>query len=101
MESKEKLIFPEFDSAKNYPEDYTDEHNQYICKCYKCKEYFFGYKRRTICKECMETEESKTKIHEFKSNYQELFNHMHDEHGLILLESEMDEIINIVNKMQQ
>lgn len=34
-------------------------------------------------------------------NYQELFNYMHDEHDLILLESEMQEIINIVNKMQE
>lgn len=33
-------------------------------------------------------------------DYQELFNHMHDEHNLILLESEMQEIINIVNKIQ-
>lgn len=44
---------------------------------------------------------AKSKIPEFKSNYQELFNHMHDEHGLILLESEMDEIIHIVNKIQK
>lgn len=34
-------------------------------------------------------------------NYQELFNHMHDEHDLILLEEEMQEIIYIVNKMQE
>lgn len=34
-------------------------------------------------------------------DYQELFNHMCDEHDLILLESEMQEIINIVNKMQE
>lgn len=27
--------------------------------------------------------------------YQELFNHLHDEHGLILLQSEMDEIIEL------
>lgn len=33
-------------------------------------------------------------------NYQELFNHMIDEHDLILLEEEMQEIIYIVNKMQ-
>jgi len=29
------------------------------------------------------------------SDYQELFNHMSEEHGLTLLESEMDEIIHI------
>lgn len=32
--------------------------------------------------------------------YQELFNHLSNEHGLILLESEMSEIIHIVNKMK-
>lgn len=41
------------------------------------------------------------KIPQFKIDYQELFNHMHDEHGLKLLESEMNEIIHIVNKMQK
>ncbi|MCT3943887.1 hypothetical protein HZQ28_01175 [Elizabethkingia anophelis] len=40
-------------------------------------------------------------IPEFKSNYQELFNHLHSEHGLILLESEMYEIIRIVNNIQK
>lgn len=34
-------------------------------------------------------------------NYDKLFTHMQDEHGLMLLESEMQEIINIVNEMQQ
>ena len=33
------------------------------------------------------------------SDYQELFNHLHDEHDLILLESQMQDIIHIVNKM--
>ena len=31
-------------------------------------------------------------------NYQKLFNHMINEHGITLLESEMIEIINIVNE---
>lgn len=34
------------------------------------------------------------------SDYQELFNHLCDEHDLIVLESQMQDIINIVNKMQ-
>ena len=62
MEAKEKFIFPEFDSPKNYPEDYADGHNQYVCKCYKCKEHFYGYKRRIICKQCLNTEESENKM---------------------------------------
>ncbi|MDP9954714.1 putative RND superfamily exporter protein [Epilithonimonas hungarica] len=32
--------------------------------------------------------------------YQELHDHMFEEHGLILLESQMQDIIHIVNKMQ-
>ena len=31
--------------------------------------------------------------------YQELFNHMSKEHGLILLQSEMDYIISLVRKI--
>lgn len=67
MEAKDKFIFPEFDSPKNYPEDYADGHNQYVCKCYKCKEHFYGYKRRIICKECLNTEESENEIMEGKA----------------------------------
>lgn len=51
---EDKFVLPEFDSPKNYPEDYADGHNQYVCKCYKCKEYFYGYKRRIICKVCLQ-----------------------------------------------
>lgn len=47
-----------------------------------------------------EFEKVTPEIPEFQSNYQELFSHMHSQHGLILIESEMDEIIHIVNKMQ-
>lgn len=46
-----------------------------------------------------EFEKATPEIPEFQSHYQELFNHMHKEHGLILLESEMNEIIRIVNKI--
>ena len=34
-------------------------------------------------------------------NYQKLFDHMQNEHGVTLLESEMDEIIRIANDMQK
>ena len=53
-----KFIMPEFDSPKNFPEDYPGENGNYICKCCKCKENFYGYKRRVICKECQEVETS-------------------------------------------
>jgi hypothetical protein len=32
--------------------------------------------------------------------YQKLFNHMNEEHGLILLQTEMDAIISVVNEIQ-
>jgi hypothetical protein len=35
------------------------------------------------------------------SHFQELFEHLHNEHGLILVESEMWEIINIVRKIDE
>ncbi len=46
----EKL--PAFNSPKNWVEDYNDGHNQYVCSCVVCKERFYGYKRRVVCKEC-------------------------------------------------
>ncbi len=38
-------------------------------------------------------------VDEFKSPYQELFNHMLDQHNLHLTDSEMQDIINVVKKM--
>jgi len=38
---------------------------------------------------------------ENKYSYQPLFDHMHQEHGLILLESEMSDIITLVRKVEQ
>jgi len=32
--------------------------------------------------------------------YQKLFNHMNEEHGLILLQTEMDAIISVVNEIE-
>ena len=45
-------VMPSFDSPKNWTEDYKHENGNYICNCYKCKEYFYGHKRRPLCKEC-------------------------------------------------
>jgi len=45
-------IIYRFDSSKNWTEDYKLENGNYMCKCSLCNEYFFGYKRRVICKEC-------------------------------------------------
>ena len=43
---------PEFDSPKNWTEDYPHENGNYVNKCKECGEFFFGHKRRVICKEC-------------------------------------------------
>jgi hypothetical protein len=45
-------VMPRFDSPKNWKEDCELENGNYICRCSLCKEYFYGYKRRVICKEC-------------------------------------------------
>ena len=48
---KEDLL-PDFDSPRNWTEDYTHENGNYMNRCSNCKEGFFGNKRRFICKEC-------------------------------------------------
>ena len=45
-------MIPNHNSPKNWTEDYQHENGKYICHCVKCDEYFFGYKRRVVCKEC-------------------------------------------------
>jgi len=45
-------VMPSFDSPKNWTEDYKLENGNYINRCCKCEEYFYGHKRRYICKEC-------------------------------------------------
>lgn len=50
-EDKEVLL-PEFNSPRNWTEDYELENGKYICHCIRCNKSFFGYKRRLICKEC-------------------------------------------------
>jgi len=39
-------------SARDWPEDFADENGKYQCQCIYCAEYFFGHKRRFICKLC-------------------------------------------------
>jgi len=45
-------ITPDIDSPKNWPSDYVDGENQYICICCICNDTFYGHKRRVTCKEC-------------------------------------------------
>lgn len=46
------MALPKFDSPKNWTEDYNKNNGNYVCRCSVCKEYFYGYKRRTVCKVC-------------------------------------------------
>jgi hypothetical protein len=43
---------PPHNSPKNWVEDFKFENGNYICHCYLCDGYFYGYKRRVVCKEC-------------------------------------------------
>lgn len=58
---KEEKVFsmPKFNSPKNWTEDYSNESGNYLCHCFKCKEPFYGKKRRYICKECYEKEDTR------------------------------------------
>jgi len=47
-----KYQMPEMDAPENYPEDYHLENGNYVNACIKCGKYFYGYKRRVICKVC-------------------------------------------------
>ena len=52
VNKQSKTTWHEVDSPKNWVEDYKHENGNYICRCSKCKEYFYGHKRRPLCKEC-------------------------------------------------
>lgn len=49
---------------RDWPEDFEDENGMYQNKCVYCKNLFFGYKRRVVCKICtVEINESVEKTH--------------------------------------
>ena len=52
IDYEKALNVPRVDSPKNWIEDYENENGNYICRCCRCKEYFFGHKRRVLCAEC-------------------------------------------------
>lgn len=41
-------MIQDINEAKNWHED----DSQYVCRCVKCTDLFFGYKRRNVCKVC-------------------------------------------------
>ena len=53
--NEEKQMIPDFDSPKNWKDDYGESgENMYACGCRACGEYFYGHKRRFVCKVCDE-----------------------------------------------
>src|SRR5690606_30480947 len=53
-EDKPSFKMPEFDSPKNWTEDYKLDNGHYVCTCSVCKEQFYGHKRRVVCRVCDE-----------------------------------------------
>jgi hypothetical protein len=51
------VLIPDFNSPRNWTEDYSLENGNYTCFCMTCKNTFIGYKRRVMCKECNDLQE--------------------------------------------
>lgn len=49
---RQNLIDVLQESPRNWTEDFQHENGLYMCKCIKCREYFYGHKRRVVCKVC-------------------------------------------------
>src|SRR6478736_9041060 len=47
----ENLTMPDH-SDRDWSEDFPHENGNYSNKCMECKLYFYGHKRRVICKKC-------------------------------------------------
>ena len=43
-------------SERDWKEDFPHENGNYMCQCVKCKEFFYGHKRRYSCKLCSDAE---------------------------------------------
>jgi len=55
IETQSVVIVPYFafnPSNRDWVEDSGQENGNYMCRCTKCTEYFFGNKHRVICKVC-------------------------------------------------
>lgn len=52
-----KVLIPDFNSPRNWTEDYQLENGNYTCFCRICNNTFIGYKRRVICKVCSNKED--------------------------------------------
>ena len=46
-------------TEKDWTEDFTNNENCYCCECAICKDIFYGYKRRVICKICYKAQLAK------------------------------------------
>ena len=39
-------------SIHDWPEDFSHENGNYLCRCFYCNRVFTGHKRRVVCREC-------------------------------------------------
>lgn len=46
------MNIPDYNSPRNWTEDYPDDNGQYFHNCVTCQQSFIGHKRRVQCKEC-------------------------------------------------
>lgn len=55
-------IYPPYPSERDWKEDFVHENGNYECVCSICKNHFYGYKRRVVCKTCAIQYTAKEKI---------------------------------------
>jgi hypothetical protein len=70
----------------------------YQCKCCICGNQFTGNKRAVQCEPCAEKAVSEGTNNYPGSEYQSLFEYLSKEHQLMLLQSEMGDLIDMVHK---
>lgn len=56
LEEKRSFIMRSDEPKRDWEEDFPHENGTYMCTCYKCKNTFYGYKRRVICKLCLDSQ---------------------------------------------
>ena len=66
VEQEEELKGMPLFSERDWKEDFVHENGNYVCQCYKCKEYFYGHKRRVECKICANEQEEEKKEEYYK-----------------------------------
>ncbi len=47
-----KIVLRSDQPQKDWVEDFDHENGNYTCHCIQCDHYFYGHKRRVVCKQC-------------------------------------------------